>query len=256
MIVLVVLLALAVALLGVLVAGLLKSHAQILRQLHELGADAGLADPSSGAAAPMRTAAGVAMPRGTSGGAADIVGTDPAGDACNVAVANQQQLTLLAFLSSGCLTCRGFWDAFAHPEDLGLRADIRPVIVTKSPEHEQPALVRDLAPASVTTIMSTDAWDDYDVPVAPYFLLVDGPSGRVIGEGASASWTQVGNLMDQALADTEILDGIRRRPGATGARDRDTDEALLRAGIRPGDPRLYEDPTPPDEAGPAAGGIG
>ena len=39
--------------------------------------------------------------------------------------------------------------------------------------------------------MTSEAWDDYGVPVSPYFVLVDGPSGRVVGEGAGTSWEQV-----------------------------------------------------------------
>ncbi len=45
----------AVALLGLLVLGLLRSHAEILRQLHELGA--GREDTAPGAAAPAAPAA-------------------------------------------------------------------------------------------------------------------------------------------------------------------------------------------------------
>ena len=38
----------------------------------------------------------------------------------------------------------------------------------------------------VVTVMSSDAWDAYDVPMSPFFVLVDGPSGRVVGEGSGS----------------------------------------------------------------------
>jgi hypothetical protein len=236
-----VLLAFCVGILGLLVAGLLTSHAAILRQLHEL--------TSHDDGASFQTRPGVATPRTGSGGPVAIAGTDPAGDPVSVALTGRSNLTLLAFLSSGCLTCRGFWQALREPRELDLPDEVRPVIVTKDPQNEQVALVRDLAPTQVTTVMSTAAWDDYEVPVAPYFILVDGSSAHVVGEGAAATWGQLSDLMAQALADTRVLDRIRRRPGATGRRDRDTDEALLRAGIRPGDSRLFGSPAPVDERG-------
>ena len=39
---------------------------------------------------------------------------------------------------------------------------------------ESPGLVRDIAPPSVPVVLSTDTWDAYDVPVAPYFVPVPG----------------------------------------------------------------------------------
>ena len=243
MTVLVVALGLVVALLAVLVAGLLRSHAEILRELHDLRTAAMNAPSGPSSTGPTQTRPGVAMPRGSQGSAADVTGTTIDGDALMIGVRNQQHLTLLAFLSSGCLTCRGFWDAFAQPDELGLREDVRLVAVTRDATSEQPALLASLAPEGLPVVMSSEAWDAYDVPVAPYFILVDGPSGRVIGEGASATWPQVRELLNQALADSEVLDGMRRRGGATGARDATADEELLRAGITPGHASLY-----PDEA--------
>ncbi len=105
-----------------------------------------------------------------------------------------------------------------------------------------------LAPPDVTTIMSTDAYDDYAVPANPYFILVDGPSGRVMGEGAAGSWTQVATLLGQAAADAgHDLDGSPlqrsgpdgRMSGPDRAARADTD--LLAAGIGPGHPSLYPD---------------
>jgi hypothetical protein len=212
-IVLVTLLALAVGLLGLLVGGLLRSHAEILRALHELGVDL---DPNKAPTPAARVNA--------TGGASDISGQDPSGAEQRIAVAGVAHTTLLAFLSSTCLTCRGFWDAFHDPE-LRAPANARLVAVTRGTEAESPATVRQLASPLVHTVMSSAAWQSYRVPGAPYFVLVDGPSGTVIGEGTATTWERVDALMQQALADS------RERPSV--------DDDLRRAGIEPGDPSLY-----------------
>ena len=73
-------------------------------------------------------------------------------------------MTLLAFLSAGCSTCRDFWRAFGTDEveqvpgrDTRRRRHPRP-------EEESPSEVAALASDRVTTVMSSAAWDDYDVP--------------------------------------------------------------------------------------------
>jgi hypothetical protein len=94
--------------------------------------------------------------------------------------------------------------------------------------------------------MSTDAWNAYDVPVAPFFVLVDGGSGSVVGEGAASNWEQVTSLLHNALDDAGLLDrkgrlkaGVQPRARADVARERRVDRDLLAAGITPGDPSLY-----------------
>jgi hypothetical protein len=163
-------------------------------------------------------------------------------------------MTLLAFLSTGCSTCHDFWRAFDTDEVDHVPGDAtRIVIVTRGADAESPAAVAELAPARVTTVMSSQAWDDYDVPVAPYFLLVDGTSG-VVGEGASASWDQVVDLLGKAAADAGVrLDrrsGLSRRELLRG-RDREAraDRELRAAGIEPGATELYEPANGPDGDG-------
>jgi hypothetical protein len=164
-----------------------------------------------------------------------------------VGVAGTPHATLVAFLSSGCGTCGGFWDAFSEgpPPELGA---IRLVVVTHGPERESPTEVARLAPPALTTVMSSEAFDDYAVPVSPYFILVDGPAGRVAGEGAAATWAQVANLLAQATGDGGRPSGGERAGSAFDLRDsRDRDaraEAeLAAAGIGPGHASLY--PTAP-----------
>lgn len=235
-----------VGLLAVLVVGLLRSHAEILRQLHDLQGGAG-----SSALPAERLRPGVALPRGTGAASAgaDLVGVTPSGDAVKLAVSGTDHSTLLVFLSSGCLTCRGFWDALADRTTLGLNELIRPIAVTKSPDEESLASIVALAPADVPTVLTSEAWDDYDVPVAPYAILVD-PDGRIIGEGAAATWDQVRDLMHQALDDASAgldadlrrrVEDLRRRRGATGDRDASVDAMLLAAGIGPDHPSLRPD---------------
>lgn len=238
--VLVTLLAAVVALLGLLVAGLLRSHAEILRSLHGLGVDL---DPD---APPGSTpvAAPHAAPRGapprvdiTDRPARDLVGVTPRGDAVSIAVVGVRHSTLLAFLTSGCSTCAGFWEAFARGNP-AVPGDARLVVVTRGPGAESPARLTKFSPREIPVVMSDDAWSAYEVPGAPYFAFVDGPSGQVVGEGAGMSWSQVVSLVEQALDDAGYDRGrppSRRRP--SGA-DR-ADQALLSAGITPGHPSLY-----------------
>jgi hypothetical protein len=117
---------------------------------------------------------------------------------------------------------------------------MRLVIVTKGEGDESPSAVAEQAPAWTTTVMSSQAWLDHEVPVSPYFLLVDGPTGRVIGEGAATSWRQVRDLMKQALDDMSHAAGAA--PAALDdelTREGRADRELMAAGIYPGDPSLY-----------------
>ncbi|HEX9767231.1 MAG TPA: hypothetical protein VGA36_10745, partial [Nitriliruptorales bacterium] len=222
-------LGLVVALLAVLVVGLLRSHSEILKALHDLGVN--LEDGAPGAStatrretaasqrAPMRTAPGVARPRGEDapfGEAADLTGTLPSGGAARAAVIGVDHSTLLAFLSTGCGTCGTFWEALGEHGDAPLPGtSTRLVIVTNGPDAEAPAAVADLAPPGVLTLMSSEAWDTYDVPVSPYFVLVDGPSSRIVGEGAGTSWSQILDLLGRAIDDRQPAP---RRPGTVPPR--------------------------------------
>ena len=244
-------LAIVVALLAVLVVGLLRSHAVIVRALHDNGivldpdrADDTIARASH--AAPFLTQPGVPEPR-TGGGmrAVDIVGTTPSGSVKTVAVRQRDHATLLAFLTTGCTTCAGFWHDFA--DGVEMPPDLRLVVVTRGEDDESPAEVARLAGPGVQVVMSSDAWDDYSIPVAPYFALVDGRSGLVVGEGAAARWADVLTLLSRALADAghDSSGRLTRRDLFTrGARPNRADRELEEAGINPGDPRLYHDDLP------------
>lgn len=235
MAVLVTLLAVVLALVVVLVAGLLRSHAMILRSLHDLGVDI---DPD---ATPRRAGVTVPRPRSVARAAADIRGTSPQGDAVSIAVVGVERATLLAFITSGCTTCLDFWNAFADGQAASAPGGARVVIVTKGPEAESPGRLGKFAPRDVPIVMSSDAWEAYDVPVAPYFAYVDGLAGEVVGEGAAATWGQLVQMMEQALVDAGIdaRPARQRRRAGGPARSARVDRALLSAGIEPGDPSLY-----------------
>ncbi len=232
---LVVVLAVAVALLALLMAGLLRSHAEILRILHSLGVTE---DEVLGGAAPgdaLAPVPGTEPPGRTAAPAADITGTTPGGGAKRIGVVAAGHTTLLAFLSTGCQACRPFWDG---PGDLALPgADPRLVFVTKGPEAESQAAVAALAAGDIPLVMSSDAFARYTVPATPYFVLVDGRSGRITGEGTATTWTQLAGLLGRATADAGHASARRRRRFAD--RMRDTDAELAVAGIEPGDPSLY-----------------
>jgi hypothetical protein len=230
-----------VLLLGILVAGLLRSHADILRSLHELGV--GVGDPS---AAPAPAAAPVTLAPPASGpalGAAPAVaGVTPTGDARAVAVDNSDDLTLLGFLSSGCTGCAAFWDALQDPGLLQLPERTRVVIVTKGADREVPSEVRSRTTGRVPVVMSTEAWLDYQVPGSPFFVLVDGATGRKVGQGVASQVGQLAELVRRAEHDRGSTGrGRGRGEGSLGgpAREAAADEVLAAAGILPGDPSLY-----------------
>ena len=229
-------------LLTVVVVGLLRSHGEVLRRLHALGA--GL-DPDATETndAPIALRPRGDLPRAGVGlgHAADLSGAGLHDDAVSIPVVGVQHRTLLAFLSSGCLTCRGFWDAFDRPETLGLPADVRLVVVTKDPDEESVHTIRELAPRDLAVVMSSAAWEHYAVPGSPYFALVSGLAGRVVGEGTGASWDQVKSLLAHADGDAaEQASGTGALiGGGAAATEARIDLELLAQGIEPGDPRLY-----------------
>ena len=265
-----------VALLATLVVGLLRSHAVIIRALHDAGinldpdksapgassfvdltdkADSGFdsnglrstTETFSETAPTIRTVPGVPGPADVTGQRApDLQGVTPLGATRAISV-HGKGATLIAFLTTGCATCAAFWNAFA--DGVRLPADTRLVIVTKGGNEESPADVAAMAPPGVVTIASSEAWDDYRIPVAPYFVLVDGKRGVIVGEGAAHSWDLVLQLLERAMADAGYAEGqVKRRDMLLGRnRASRVDQELLDAGIGPGDPRLYHEPAKIDQ---------
>lgn len=237
---------LVILLLAVLVVGLLRSHADVLRALHELGVNPHERAQAGGAVNDfdITTRPGVPEPRADADlRAHDIAGSTVDGGSAVVSVAGVDHTTLIAFLSSGCLTCAEFWRAFERGEaDRLPGVSTRLVVVTQGPELESPSTLAELAAPGLTTVMSSRAWDDYGIPVSPYFVLVDGPSGRVAGEGAASSWPQVLDLLGKAVADggMDLEPRRTRREFLTGSqREERADRELAAAGIHPGHGSLF-----------------
>lgn len=228
----------------VLVTGLLRAYATVLRRLHELDGGESPDAPS------LRTVDGVPRPRpavhrpddddATWPAAHDISGEDLAGDVVSVRVLDVAHDTVLIFLSSGCSACQRFWEQLGtHRAARGSRL----LVITKSADAESPALLRDVCPPGVDVIMSSVAWTDYRVPGSPYVIVTDGRTGRVRGEGSGTSLEQLTDLMRVAGADAagSAAAGVRK-PRADREREVDVDRALLAAGIGPGHPSLYGAP--------------
>jgi hypothetical protein len=230
----------ALVLLGLLVAGLLRSHAEILRRLPITPSEEPLGRPTvEPAVAPQRGEA----PAG------DIAGTSLDGEPVKLAVAAGGTSSLIAFLSSGCSTCQGFWEAFGADSRGPLPGGARLIVVTKDSSHESSSKLRDLAPAGVPVVMSSAAWDAYAVPMTPYFVYVDGASGRIAGEGTAEAWPQVGSLLRDALLDAELArtgNGTIHSRAGGAARSNRVDDELRAAGIGPAHPSLYGAGDPSD----------
>ena len=221
--------AIVILLLAVLVAGLLKSHAEILRQLHSLGV---------GEDGQVPAAAGGPRPRSTGFARApssELVGTTLDGDAVSISLQSGRGVTLIAFLSSGCQTCQVFWRELSGAFELPT-PDTRTVIVTKGLPSESPSRLAELAPSDIPLVASDETWDVFRVPMTPYFMLVDG-EGMVIGEGAASNWRHLIGLLRQSAADTAAPSALD-----TEGRAQFTDNQLRAAGVEPGDESLYQNP--------------
>lgn len=199
---------LVILLLLVLMAGLLKSHAEILRELNRLGAK--FDGEETGPGGVRVTGLGQAP-------VTELVGIDPGGNSRTVSLSHGRGETLVAFLSTGCASCQIFWRALGERPEMPTPTT-RPVIVTKGSEAESPGQVAKLAPEGVPLVMSSDAWDSFRVPLTPFFMLVDG-DGRILGEGSAMHWDQLLGLLHRSMHDTP-------------------DESAFNAS----DPTLYENP--------------
>lgn len=237
-----------IVLLAVLVVGLLRSHAETLKTLDRLGAGG---DPGDFALATRRSSDehrheqdGIPQPGlelEVDRLAPDLVGVDPSGEVVAISTSTRSGPMLLAFLSTSCSSCGPFWESFDRDRmAIGDRL-VRTVAVTLGPEEESPTRAGKVS-STATIIMSSQAWRDYGVPGAPYFVLVDTATGRVLGEGSAAQPTQLASLVADSTAD-QAWD-LQREKKAKADLDREAriDQDLMRAGIKPGDPQLYPGP--------------
>ena len=230
---------------GLLMIGLLRSHAEVLRRL-ELVERSRSTRPSL----PVRDSEAPV--------AHDIVGESINGSVMGLSLLDSEEAYLLAFLSSGCLTCQDFWQSLREKGSQDLPGSVRLLIVTKDRSLESPSRLQELAPQSIPLVMSTEAWDAYEVPAAPYFIYIGARSGLIAGEGSASSWDQVLSLFRDALLDEEFstkhsfadLGLVARGPVMRGNDNVGLDdETLARSGIHPDHSSLYAAPL--SEAGAA-----
>jgi hypothetical protein len=154
-----------------------------------------------------------------------VAGLTLSGDAAKVSLAGGA--TLLAFLSSGCSSCQGFWEAFGSGAVGDLPAGTRVVAVTKDGSRESPSRLLELAPDGLPVILSSAAWDDYSVPGNPYFVYV--VDGRIQGEGMASQWPQLASMLRDAAYDSELA---VRRYGGRGEERASTRRSRPRASAR------------------------
>ena len=229
---LVIALAVIVLLLGMLVVGLLRSHADILRRLESVGA--GL----EGAGGQAGHGGQITLTRRDTTPAVErrVTGVTPDGDPVVVSLTSGADPTLVAFLSTTCSTCTPFWE--------GLQSSLmhfgghrhRVVIITLGESEESPTRAQSLAKPGVDVVMSSSGWSDFEVPGAPYFVLMEPGTGRVIGEGSAMTYESLEEFLSDATNDQQWDLQTSSRVDTEESR---IDAELRRAGILPGDPRLY-----------------
>jgi hypothetical protein len=205
---------LLLVLLILLVAGLLRSHAEILRRLGPPDAEETIPSAPPGQGPEF---------------ASDLVGETLDGEAVKIGLGSSAPPTLIAFLTSGCGVCHNFWDALrGGPPELG-DPELRLVVVTKDRSYESPSRLAALRPAGVPVIMSSAAWDAYGAPGSPYFAFVR--DGALAGGGSGTNWDQIATLMRDAEHDARAAQG--------GSRADRIDDVLRAAGIGPDHPSLH-----------------
>ncbi len=198
--------AVGLAVIAFFAVSLLHSYSGLLRRVQELEAGSAVPAARSGAGGMVGGTEGPAPAR-EGPPAVDISGVSLTGEAITLAVRGVRHRTLLAFLSSGCSTCARFWADLPLPALPG-GEHTRLVVVPQGPADESVAALASLAPTeSVDVVMSSECWRDYQVPGSPYFVLVDGPSGLVRGEGTAGGWKQVFDLMGLAEGDSALARG-------------------------------------------------
>lgn len=224
-------LAVIVFLLGLLVVGLLRSHADILRRLESLGA--GLEVPQEHNHGSQIT---LTRKENTPLRERSIGGVTPDGEPVVLSLGSGADPTLVAFLSTTCSTCTPFWE--------GLQSSLmhfgghrhRVVIVTLGESEESPTRAQSLAQPEVDVVMSSAGWTDFEVPGAPYFVLLEAGTGRVVGEGSAMTFESLEEFLTDATNDQNWDLQASQTPHTEEDR---IDADLRRAGILPGDPRLY-----------------
>lgn len=226
-------LAVVIALLGMLVIGLLRSHADILRRLESMGA--GLEGEHAHGSQQLTL-----THRRSQVTDRNISGMTPDGEPLVVSLGASPDPTLLAFLSTTCSSCTPFWEGLASSLMHFGGHRHRVLIVTLGESEESPTRAQSMATGSADVVMSSQAWSEFEVPGAPYFVLVEGGTGQIVGEGSAMTYEALEEFLRDSTND-RLWD---RRAGSAGAgptveEESRIDAELREAGIEPNDPRLY-----------------
>jgi hypothetical protein len=133
---------------------------------------------------------------GGEGDTVDVRGVTVDGEPALVELERPGRPTLVAFLSTTCGICLGLWEQLRDHDLSGVRS----VVVTKDPAVEDVQRAAGLARSgSLQVVMSSEAWDDYEVPGSPYFLLVDGTPASVVAEGEASTWEAVRKIAERSM---------------------------------------------------------
>ncbi len=234
-------LAALVVFLSILCVAILRSHAEILRHLDRLGIRLDEGDSGSPLAlSPRRSSALAAI--------SDISGVDPDGNPVVVSPTTGSDPVIVAFLSTTCSSCTVFWEGLDQPTIHIAGSRHRVVVVTLGASEESPTRAAALARGSVDVVMSSEAWNEFEVPGAPYFALIDPTVGEVIGEGSASTMEALTTFLEDAAGDRRWDQRQTISDRTDADRERMIDEELRRAGILPGDPSLHP-PTDEQEEG-------
>jgi hypothetical protein len=178
MTILVVAAAVVIGLLAVLVTGLTRKNAEILRRL----ADAEQRVEVSPTGAEAR----------------DIAGMGLNGKIVGVRVRDPDRSTLLAFMSSTCSGCDRFWTAFGDADKMAGLGDTQLIIVTSGDGYEVPVNVAEVAPREIPLVMSSIAWQTYGIPGSPYFVVISGETGLITAKDRAGDWDGLLTLVRSA----------------------------------------------------------
>lgn len=229
---LVIALAVIVLLLGMLVVGLLRSHADILRRLESVGA--GL--EGAGGTAGHESQITLTRREATPAVERRVTGVTPDGDPVVISLGSGTDPTLVAFLSTTCSTCTPFWEGLQSSQMFFGGHRHRVLVMTLGESEESPTRAQSLANPAVDVVMSSSGWSDFEVPGAPYFVLLEPGTSRIIGEGSAMTFESLEEFLSDATNDQKWDLDTSNRLESEESR---IDVELRRAGILPGDPRLY-----------------
>lgn len=218
-----------VILLSLLVIGLLRSHADILRRLESIGEGLDGASHGHGEITLTRRTQETSRERW-------VEGVTPDGEPAVVSLGAGPDPTLVAFLSTTCSTCTPFWEGLQSSTMHFGGHRHRVLAVTLGETEESPTRAQALAAPGLDVVMSSSAWSEFEVPGAPYFALLEPGTGRVVGEGSAMTFESLQEFLTDATNDQQW--DLQKGAPIEDEESR-IDAELRRAGILPGDPRLY-----------------